>query len=194
LQLDAGNDSAEKILSGKTENDGGDARAGEEALELGFSVINETEDKQKSDEENEEGKHFAQNVRDGCLLLFLEVEIPEIMIGKCDDESRTEQDQGSAHVLAPIGLDAINGDGSIEREGETEDLEEQSKRHLRAPFEKATESKCNEVGEDKRDDGRGSTLRANEGLNHRRPILPINRQWNKRERNTCLDLADLGSL
>jgi hypothetical protein len=79
-------------------------------------------------------------------------------------------------VLAPIGLDAINGDGGIEREGETEGLEEQSKRHLCAPFEKATESEGNEIGEDKRDGGRGSALRANEGLNHRHPILPINRQ------------------
>jgi len=113
------------------------------------------------------------------LLLFLEVEIPEIMIGKCDDESRTEQDQGSAHVLAPIGLDAINRDGSIEGEGETEDLEEQSKWNSRVSFEKPTETDGYEIGEDKRDNGSGRALRANEGLDHRHSILPINRQWDK---------------
>jgi hypothetical protein len=37
-------------------------------------------------------------------------------------------------------------------------------------------------------------LRANEGLNHRHRILPINRQRNKREGNTCPILADPGSL
>jgi hypothetical protein len=185
LQLNAGDNSSEKVLSGKTDNDSDDARTREKALELGFSVIAEAEDKQKSDEENQEGKDLAQNVRNGGLPLLLEVEVPEIMVRESDDESRTKQDQRGANVLAPIGLDAINGDGGIEREGETEGLEEQSKRHLRAPFEKATESECDEVGEDKRDGGGGSALRANEGLNHRHPILPINRQRNKREGNTC---------
>src|SRR5437016_3259937 len=85
-------------------------------------------------------------------------------------------------MLAPIGLDAINGDGGVECEGETEDLEEQSKRHSRTPFEKATKSECDEVGEDKRDGRRSSALRANEGLNHRHSILPINRRWNKPRR------------
>jgi hypothetical protein len=66
-------------------------------------------------------------------------------------------------------------------------LEKQSKRHLRAPFEKATESEGNEVGEDKRDDGRGSALRANERLDHRHSILPINRQWDKRESRSAED-------
>jgi hypothetical protein len=58
-------------------------------------------------------------------------------------------------------------------------LEEESQWYVCAAFEKATESECNEVGEDKRDGGRGSALRANQGLNHRHPILPTNRQWNK---------------
>ena len=58
---------------------------------------------------------------------------------------------------------------------------EESKRDPCAPFEKTTESDCEEVGENKRDDRRGSALRANEGLDHRHPILPINRHWNKRD-------------
>ena len=194
MQLNTGNNSAEKVLSGKAENDSGDARTREKALELGFSVIAEAEDEKKSDEKNDEGEDLAQNVRDRCLPLLFEVEVPEIMVRESDDERRTKQDQRGANVLAPIGLDAINGDGGIEREGETEGLEEQSKRHLRAPFEKATESEGNEVGKDKRDGGRGSALGANEGLNHRHPILPINRQWNKHEGDTCPILADLGSL
>ena len=115
------------------------------------------------------------------MPLLFEVEVPEITVRESDDESWTKQSQRGADVPAPIGLDAINGDGGIEREGETEGLEEQSKRHLRAPFEKASESERNEVGEDKRDGGRGSALRANEGLDHEHPILPTNRQWNKRE-------------
>ena len=54
-----------------------------------------------------------------------------------------------------------------------------------APLEKAAEGQCNEVGKDKRDDGRGAALRASEGLDHRHPILPVNRQWNKRQDNAC---------
>jgi len=181
-------------LSGKTDNDSDDARTREKALELGFSVIAEAEDKQKSDEENQEGKDLAQNVRNGGLPLLLEVEVPEKMIGERDNESRAEQDEGSTDVPAPVGVDTINGDGGIKRQGETENLEEESQWHVCAAFEKATESECNEVGEDKRDGGRGSALRANEGLNHRHPILPINRQRNKREGNTCPILADPGSL
>jgi hypothetical protein len=148
-------------------------------------MIPEAEDEKKSDEKDDEGKDLAQNVRDRCLPLLFEVKVPEIMVRESDDERRTKQDQRGTDVLAPIGLDAINGDSGVKREGETEGLEEQSKGHSRAPFEKATESEGKEVGEDKCDDGRGSALRANEGLNHRHSILPINRQWNKPEGNTC---------
>ena len=82
-------------------------------------------------------------------------------------------------MLAPIGLDAINGDGGIKREGKAENLEEEPKRYVRAPLEKASESESKEVGKDKRDDSSDRALRANEGLDHRHSILPTNRQWNK---------------
>ena len=82
---------------------------------------------------------------------------------------------------APVGVDTINGDGGIKRQGETENLEEESQRHVCAAFEQAAESEGKEVGEDKRDDGGDRALRGNEGLDHRHSILPINRQWNKRE-------------
>src|SRR4026208_1636684 len=82
-------------------------------------------------------------------------------------------------MLAPIGWVAINGDGGIKREGKAENLEEESKRYVRAPLEKASESEGKEVGKDKRDDGSDRALRANEGLDHRQSILPINRQRNK---------------
>jgi len=89
LQLNAGNNSSEKVLSGKTDNDSDDARTREKPLELGFSMIAEAEDEQKSDEENQQGKDLAQNVRNGGLPLLFEVEVPEKMIGERDDESRT---------------------------------------------------------------------------------------------------------
>ena len=79
---------SEKVLASKAEDDSGDTRTREKALELGFSVIAEAEDEKKSDEKNDEGKDLAQNVRDGCLPLLFEVEVPEIMIGEGDDESR----------------------------------------------------------------------------------------------------------
>ena len=82
-------------------------------------------------------------------------------------------------MLAPIGMDAINGDGGIKREGKAENLEEESKRYVRAPLEKASESEGKEVGEGKRDEGSDGALRTNEGLDHRHGILPTNRQWNK---------------
>src|SRR6266480_1195746 len=84
-----------------------------------MATIAEAEDEKKSDEKNDEGKDLAQNVRDGCLPLLFEIEVPEIVVRESDDESRTKQDQRGANVLAPIGLDAIYGDGGIEREGET---------------------------------------------------------------------------
>ena len=82
-------------------------------------------------------------------------------------------------MLAPIGLDAINGDGGIKREGQAENLEEESKRYVRTPLKKASESEGKKVGKDKRDDSSDRALRANEGLDHRHSILPTNRQWNK---------------
>src|SRR4029077_6485157 len=181
LQLNAGNNSSEKVLSGKTDNDSDDARTREKALELRFSVIAEAEDEQKSDEENQQGKDLAQNVRNGGLPLLLEIEVPEKMIGERDNESRAEQDEGSADVPAPVGVDAINGDGGIKRQGEAENLEEKSQRHLRAPFEQSAESEGKEVSENKRDGRRDRALRANKGLDHQHSILPINRHWNKRE-------------
>ena len=81
---------------------------------MGFGVIAETEDEQKGDEKNDEGKDLAQNVRDRCLPFFLEVEVPEKMVDECDDESRAKQNEGGAEVIAPIGVNAINGDGGIE--------------------------------------------------------------------------------
>ena len=102
------------------------------------------------------------------------------MISEGDDESRAEKNEGGADVIAPVGLNAINGDGGIEREGETENLEEESKGNVCASFEKAAEAEHHEIGEDKRD-GRGNgALRINEGLNHRRLILTINSLCNKR--------------
>ena len=80
---------------------------------------------------------------------------------------------------APVGVDTINGDGGIKRQGETENLEEESQRQVCAAFEQAAESEGKEVGKDKRDDGRDRALGANEGLDHRQSILPINRQRNK---------------
>src|SRR5881394_2634309 len=78
-------------------------------------------------------------------------------------------------------MDTINGDGRIKRQGETENLEEESQWHVCAAFEQSAERECKEVGEDKSDDGSDGALRANEGLDHRHSILPINRHWNKRE-------------
>jgi hypothetical protein len=118
-------------------------------------------------------------VRNGGLPLLLEVEVPEEMIYERDNESWAEQDEGSANVLAPVGVDAVNGDGGIKREGEAENLEEKSQRHLRAPFEKAAEGKGKKVGEDERDGGGDRALRANEGLDHRHSILRINGRRNK---------------
>ena len=90
MQLNPRNDSPEKVLSSKTQNDGGNAGAGEESFKLGFSVIAVAEDEKKSDEKNQEGEDLAQNVRDGCLPFPLEVEVPEKMIGERDNESRAE--------------------------------------------------------------------------------------------------------
>ena len=102
------------------------------------------------------------------------------MIDEGDNESRAEENEGSADVIAPVGLNAINGDGRVKGEGETENLEEESKGNAGAAFEKAAEAERHEIGEDKRDDGGDGALGGNERLNHRRLILTVNSLCNKR--------------
>src|SRR5205823_8799849 len=86
LQLDAGDDSAEKVLPGKAENDSGDPRPGEKALELGFSVIAEAEDEKKSDEKNEEAKDSGKKGGVGGWRLLLEVEVQEKRVREGENE------------------------------------------------------------------------------------------------------------
>src|SRR5215471_5625527 len=52
LQRHASDDSAEKILAGNTENDGHDTRADEQALQLSFGVVADTQHQKQSDEKN----------------------------------------------------------------------------------------------------------------------------------------------
>jgi hypothetical protein len=179
LQLDAGDDCPEQVLSGDAENNRDDARAEDETLELGFGMIAKAQDKQESDEKDEERQHVPQNVWNGCLPFLLEIKIPEIVINEGDDDSRAEENEGGADVIAPVGLNAVNGNGGVEGEGETENLEEESKGNAGASFEKAAEAEQHEIGEDKRG-GRGNgALGIDERLNHRCLILTVNSLCNK---------------
>ena len=179
MQLDAGDDRAQQVLSGETEDNCDDARTGEKALELSFGVITKAKDKQESDEKDEERQHVPQNVRNGCLPFLLEIEIPQVVINEGDDDSRAEEDEGGANVVAPIGLDAVDRNGGVEGERETENLEEESKGDARASFEKAAEAEQHEIGEDKRDHRGNGALGIDERLNHRRVILTVNSLCNK---------------
>jgi hypothetical protein len=181
LQLNSGDDSAEKVLSGEAKNNGGNSRPGEKTFQLSFGVIAETKDKQKRDEKDEKGKYLADNVWDGCLSFLLKVGFPEIMVDERDKESGAEEDKSSAHMFAPIALKAVHADRYVKGEGEAENLEEKSKWRAGAAFEKPTQSQGHEIGQDEGDKGGGGALRANERLDHRHPILAIKSPRNKHE-------------
>ena len=82
-------------------------------------------------------------------------------------------------MVAPIGLDAVDGNGGVEGERETENLEEESKGDVRTSFEKAAEAEQHEIGEDKRHHRGNGALGIDERLNHRRVILTVNSLCNK---------------
>jgi hypothetical protein len=79
-------------------------------------MIAKAQDKQESDEKDEERQHVPQNVWNGCLPFLLEIKIPEIVINEGDDDSRAEENEGGADVIAPVGLNAVNGNGRVEGE------------------------------------------------------------------------------
>ena len=131
LQRDAGNNSAEKILSGKAEDDGRDAGAGEKALELGFSVINEAEDEKQRDEENEESNHLAQEMRNGRLPLLFEIIIPEVTIDESDHHDGAHENKHGADVLPKLQRHAVGPDRRVKGCGDAEQLEQHTQPHAR---------------------------------------------------------------
>src|SRR6266581_5448541 len=63
----AGDDSAEKILPGESENDRDDPGAGEQSFQLRFSVIAGTQDKKKRDQKNHPADDFTKKMRNRGL-------------------------------------------------------------------------------------------------------------------------------
>ena len=86
------------------------------------------------------------------LPFLLEIEIPKITIDEGDNDDRAEKNEGGANVIAPVGLNPIDGNRGIKSEGETEKLEGECKGNVRPPFEKAAQAECHEIGKDKRGD------------------------------------------
>jgi hypothetical protein len=101
------------------------------------------------------------------------------VINEGDDESGAEKNEGGAEVIAPISLNAIDANGGVKGEGETENLEKKSEGNARAPLEKAAETEHYEIGKDKRGDRGNGALRIDERLDHRRLILTVNSFCNK---------------
>ena len=166
LQLNAGNNSSEKVLSGKTDNDSDDARTREKALELGFSVIAEAEDKQKSDEENQQGKDLAQNVRNGRLPLLFEVEVPQVPVNECDDDDSACQDEQRGDVMLQLHRQPVRPDGGVKGRGDTKQLEEHTETHTRPPLEKTADGECEKERHEKNKNRDRGSLRLGQSGEH----------------------------
>ena len=80
------------------------------------------------------------------------------MIDEGDDDGRAEENEGGTDVIAPAGLNAIDGNGDVEGEDETKNLKEESKGDVRASLEEATEAEHHEIGKDKGGACRDGTL------------------------------------
>jgi hypothetical protein len=112
-------------------------------------------------------------------VFLLEIEIPEVVINEGDDKGRAEKNEGGADMIAPIGLNAIDGNGGVKGKGESKDLEEESKGNVRTPLEKAAKAKHHKIGKNKRRNCGNRALGIDERLNHRCLILTVNRRCNK---------------
>src|SRR4029077_1258992 len=126
--------------------------------QLSRGVITNAQHDKERDEENDQRKHLAQKMWNGRLPLLLEIEIPKIAIDEADNDDRAEKNESGANVIAPVGLNPIDGNRGIKGEGETEKLKGESKRNVRAPLEKAAEAERHEIGKDKRGDCGNGTL------------------------------------
>jgi hypothetical protein len=76
-------------------------------------------------------------------------------------------------------LNAIDRNGGVKGESETENLEEESKGNARAPLKKAAEAEHHKISKNKCGGCSHGTLRIDERLNHRRLILTVNSRCNK---------------
>ena len=92
LQRHPGNDAAEQILPGETDDDGDDARARQEALEFAVGVIAGPENNEQGDQEKQEGRDFTQEVGNRRLLSPFEIKIPDVTVDEGDDDGGAQQD------------------------------------------------------------------------------------------------------
>src|SRR5262245_32282074 len=75
---------------------------------------------------------------DRCLPLLFVVDIPKIPIEERDYERRAEKKGCRANVVSPSSFYSVERCGGIKREGETEELKEDSKSHTRATLKEPT--------------------------------------------------------
>src|SRR4030095_9776257 len=84
LHRHAGNDTAEKILGRKGEDDGSGAGSREKTAQLALGVIAKAKHKEEGDQENYERDQFPQKLWDDRLAALFEIKIPEIAIDQRD--------------------------------------------------------------------------------------------------------------
>src|SRR5260370_180385 len=82
LERHAGDDAAKEILPGKSENNCGDARAGQHTPQFALSVIARAQNEEQCDKKDDERHDFAQEMRNRRLLALLEIPIPDITINQ----------------------------------------------------------------------------------------------------------------
>jgi hypothetical protein len=167
LQGDARDDSAEQILSSKTEDDGGDSGAGQDAFELSLGMIPDAKDKEERDEVNKERDDLPEKMGNGRPPLSFPIQIPEVAIEKRDDEGGAEEEEEGADVVPPVGLDAVEPHRGVKSEGETEELEEDPERNAGAALEEPANAQRREKRRDENNNRHERFLRLDE-LQHQR--------------------------
>src|SRR5438270_6911764 len=89
---------------------------------------------------------------------FLEIEIPDVAIDQGNDERGAQKKPRCSHVVAPIGVDAIDRDRGVKRESQAKEPEEKPQANACPLFKKPTDCERNKKGPDEYDHRHGRSL------------------------------------
>jgi hypothetical protein len=130
-------------------------------------VIADGQNEKQRDQVNQERDDLAEKMGNRRLALLFPIRIPQIAIEECDEESGAQDEEGGADVVPPVDLDAVERGCGVERERETEKLEENTEAHAGLALKETAEGERREISRDE-NDRRHQRFLILEKLQHRR--------------------------
>src|SRR5205085_3129631 len=182
LQRNARDQTAEKILSGKAEDDSGDSRPSEQSFELTLGVVAEAQHHQQRNEEDTEGKDLAEQFGNGRVLAPFEPGIPNVAVDERNHDRGAQKHECGTKVFTPIGTYTIGADRRVRGEREAKDLEKNAELDTSLALKNPPQRERAEVSDEKREHRRWCAITFDQCVKHRRRSLFKNRSRNKRRK------------